>query len=347
MRKPIYTKEKIGVENAGWGDFIGWGFTIVFYGFILILLISVLGKTFFILAGIVLLVYLLNLIPLKVFSWRLFNWLLGLGFVFLIITGLANLSDNFRTYKKERTETIKPVPVTEEIVNENETIDYEHEIKWKDYSNEWYETKLIVNSDIVKNAANYRNLQAPLSSTMDYYGLLSNLYLISQKDAYFRVIEKLDSIKTKRNFSPERFAEVIVTMVQSIPYCAIVEESCNPFAYRDPMIKELLRNNPCEPYVRYGIKSPAEFLKDLKGDCDTRTLFLYGLLKAKGYDVAIFGSQKYNHSLLGISLPINALDYKIVNNKKYYLWEVTAEDFKPGFLPPSINDLRYWAVNLN
>lgn len=342
-----YNNENIGVQNAGCGDIIGWGFTIVFYGFIVLLLISLLGKTFFIIAGIVLFIYLLSLIPLKVFSWRFFSWLSILGFVFLLITGLANLSDNFRSYKEEQTERINPSPVTEEIINENETIDYAHKIKWKDYSDEWYETKLIVNSDIVQNAANYRNFQPALNDVRDYNGLLSSLYHLSQKDAYFRVIEKLDSIKAKKNFSTERFAEVIVTMVQSIPYCAIVEESCNPFAYRDPMIKELLRNNPCEPYVRYGIKSPAEFLKDLKGDCDTRTLFLYGLLKEKGYDVAIFGSQKYNHSLLGISLPINAIDYKIVNNKKYYLWEVTAEDFKPGFLPPSINDLRYWEVNLN
>lgn len=346
-RRPIYTNEKIGFQNAGCGELIGWGLTIVFYGFILLLLISLFGKFFFIVAAIALVIYLLSLIPAKVFSWRIFKWLFTLGLVFILFTGLVNLSDNFRIYKEDRTEATNPLPISEEIINENETIDYVHEIKWKDYSDEWYETKLIINSDIVENATNYRNFQPSLNTASDYNSLLLNLYHISQRDAYFKVVEKLDSIKTARNFDATRFAEVIVTMVQSIPYYAIVEQSCNPLSYRDPMIRDILLNNPCEPYIRHGIKAPAEFLKDLKGDCDTRTLFLYGLLKANGFDVAIFGSQKYSHSLLGISLPIDGIDYKLIKNKKYYLWEVTAKEFKPGFLPPSINDLRYWEVNLN
>lgn len=345
--RPVSTSPTLGINNLGCGEFFGWVFAIVFYGLILVLLISLFGKYFFITAAIVLLIYLINLVPIKYFSWSMFNWLFIVGLVFLLFTGLANFSDNFRTYKKDRTEQITPVPSVEELINENKTIDYVHEIKWKDYSDEWYETKLIINSDIVENAATYRNFLPTLNSTSEYNNLLSNLYQISKRDAYFKVIQKLDSIKVAKNFGSERFAEVIVSMVQSIPYFAIVEESCNPFSYRNPLIRDLLMNNPCEPYIRHGIKAPAEFLKNLKGDCDTRTLFLYGLLKEKGFDVAIFGSQKYSHSLLGIVLPLKGTDYKVINNKKYFLWEVTAKDFKPGFLPPSINDLRYWEVNLN
>lgn len=347
FNNPIYTNEKIGVKEAGCGELIGWGLGIIFYGFILLLFIALLGKYFFILAAIVLVIYLLSLIPTQIFSWRILRWLLGLGFIFILLTGLVNISDNFKTYKRDRTERVNPIPISEEVKNENSTIDYVHEIRWKDYSDEWYETKLVVNSDIVESAKNYRNFQPTLNSTSDYNSLLSKLYQKSQRDAYFRVTEKLDSIKSARNFGDIRFAEVIVSMVQSIPYYAIVEQTCNPLSYRDPMIRDLLVNNPCQPFVRHGIKAPAEFLKDLKGDCDTRTLFLYGLLKAKGFNVAIFGSQKYGHSLLGISLPINGRDYKIINTKRYYLWEVTAKDFKPGFLPPNINDLRYWELNLN
>lgn len=345
--QPIPTSEKFGIENSGCGELFGWGIVLVFFGFIILLLISLFGKPFLILVGIALLLYLLSLIPARIFSWRVFKWLFVLGLVFIIIKGLMNFTDSFKSYKKERTEKIAPIPVSEELINENETVDYIHVIRWQDYSAKWYETKLIINSDIVENAEYYRNNQPILQSTSDYNNLLSNLYNKSRRDAYYKVEEKLDSIKTANNLDARQYAEIIVSMVQSIPYYAIVPESCNPFTYRDPMIRDLLMNNPCQPYIRHGIKAPAEFLKDLKGDCDTRTLFLYGLLKAKGFDVAIFGSQKYGHSLLGISLPLNGIHYKTINNKQYYLWEVTAKDFKPGILPPTISDLRYWEVNLN
>ena len=86
---------------------------------------------------------------------------------------------------------------------------------------------------------------------------------------------------------------------------------------------------------------------NLKGDCDTRTLFLYGLLKHEGYDVVIFGSEKYRHSILGIDLPILAPNYKWVNGTKYYLWETTNTGFEAGYIPATISNTSYWNLNLN
>jgi hypothetical protein len=282
------------------------------------------------------------------FSWRGFQWLSGFILLSLLITGLINIIGNYSsnsTRKKELTQS--PKIETQEIANENTTVDYVHHVVWNDYDKNRYEIDLIINSDLVKKANQYKNNHPPVNTESSYSNLLSNLYQTSMTDDYVRVKEKLDSIQQVKHINRTQFANVIVSMVQSIPYFAIVEESCNPYSYQDPEIRQLLFQKPCEPYVRFGIKAPAEFLMDLKGDCDSRTLFLYGLLKSFGYDVAIFGSQKYKHSILGIVLDIERPHYKVLDNKKYFLWEVTEKEYRLGLLPKQIADLDYWNINLN
>tara|TARA_R110002050_G_scaffold300104_1_gene467703 strand:- start:20443 stop:22197 length:1755 start_codon:yes stop_codon:yes gene_type:complete len=343
-----YKNKSLGFEANGCWEFIGWLFTAIFYIFILVVLISIFGKSLFIVAGIVLFFWLLSLIPAEVFSWRIFHWLLGFGLLILFIDGATNFMNNFGRYRSDRIkENVKPVFQTKEIENENTSVDYTHHLEWKDYDSIPYELDVVINSDLVKNATIFKNSQPNITTETSYNRLLSNLYNKAKKDDYVRLLEKLDSIQLANNIGPQQFAEVMVSMVQSIPYYAVVEKSCNPFSYQDPMIRALLSETPCEPYTRHGIKAPAEFLMNLKGDCDTRTLFLYGLLKSRGHDVAIFGSKKYKHSLLGIALPLDKPHFKIINNKKYYLWEVTGKNFTPGVIPVEVADLKYWELNLN
>lgn len=343
-----YKNTSLGFEANGCWEFIGWLFTAIFYIFILFVLITIFGKSLLIIAGIIFFFWLLSLIPAEVFSWRIFHWMLGFGLLILFIAGATNFMNNFGKYRSDRTNAnVKPVFQTKEIENENTSVDYTHHLVWKDYDSIPYELDVVINSDLVKNATIFKNSQPNISTETSYNRLLSNLYHRSKKDDYVRLLEKLDSIQLANNIGSQRFVEVMVSMVQSIPYYAVVENSCNPFSYQDPMIRALLSVTPCEPYTRHGIKAPAEFLMNLKGDCDTRTLFLYGLLKSRGYDVAIFGSQKYKHSLLGIALPLDKPHFKIINNKKYYLWEVTGKNFTPGIIPIEVADLKYWELNLN
>tara|TARA_R110002020_G_scaffold312101_1_gene527572 strand:- start:1839 stop:3590 length:1752 start_codon:yes stop_codon:yes gene_type:complete len=338
----------LGIEAHGLWEILGLFLSVLFYIVILIILIAIFGKGILLVGLIILGFWLLNLISPFIFSWRGFRWISGFILGLFVLGGLFAIIKNFDGNTQghgEQTENRKPE--TQEISKENTTVDYKHHLVWSDYDGNEYEIDLMINSDLVNSARAFKNSLPPIRTEASYSNLLSNLYQRSIRDDFEKVKLKLDSIKQAKNINKRHFSDVVVSMVQAIPYFAVVEESCNPYSYRDPLVRDLLLKKPCEPYVRFGIKAPAEFLMDLKGDCDTRTLFLYGLLKSMGYDVAIFGSQKYQHSILGIVLDIERPHYKIQHNKKYFLWEVTEKSYRPGLLPMQIATLDYWNINLN
>ena len=86
-------------------------------------------------------------------------------------------------------------------------------------------------------------------------------------------------------------------------------------------------------------------MSSLNGDCDSRTLLLYTMFTHYGYDVALFSSEYYNHSIIGVNLPINGIAYKN-GNQRYVLWETTAPNIRAGFLPKEISNLNYWRISL-
>ena len=127
-----------------------------------------------------------------------------------------------------------------------------------------------------------------------------------------------------------KFAEFIITSIQSIQYNYIKTKPCNG-----------TEDYPCVGNVRLGIFAPVEFSANLTGDCDSRTVLLFVLLDKFNYDVAILNSDKYLHSVLGISLPARG-KYKTYNRKKYYFVETTAKGCPIGYLPKDMSSLRYW-----
>lgn len=346
------------VDNGGCLNSIGEGISgfflllgYLFYGGIFIIfivfLIQLIGWNLLYLIGFVLLIWGISKLFQIIRFGRVLGYFFNLFFLFFIGLTLYSLFNNleFGSTGYKRTE---PKPKTVEEVKENSTIDYVHHIKWEDFKDNQYETNLRVNSDFVLYEQNIKSTLPQIRSENDYNIILKRLYQESEESLY-HVFKSLDSIKTNNNINLYDFPQVIVSMVQSIPYYAILDASCNPYDYRDETMRDLLLNNPCQGYVKFGLKSPSEFLKDIKGDCDSRTLFLFCILKHYNYDVAIFGSKVYKHSMLGISFenPDYNLIYKEHNGKKYYLWETTSENFNMGVIPKEINDVQYWNLNLN
>jgi hypothetical protein len=156
----------------------------------------------------------------------------------------------------------------------------------------------------------------------------------------------LDTLKSKNNLSPEKFAEMIVSLIQDIPYAAVLPKACDASLYADPFISKYLAsaNAKCDGYEKFGINTPVEFLATLNGDCDTRTLLLYTVFAHYDYDVALLSSAYYSHSIIGINLPYEGTAYAD-QNKRYTLWETTAL-FKPGILPNEVADLDRWRISL-
>lgn len=131
------------------------------------------------------------------------------------------------------------------------------------------------------------------------------------------------------------FARMVVSFVQDIPYNYILPDSC---AGHD--------DHPCVPNVKYGILSPIEFLNSLQGDCDTRTVLLFTLLRNFGYEPVIINSNEYMHSMLALDIPTSG-DYLEYRGKRYAFWETTNVGWLPGMIPPDMSNKTYWNVILD
>jgi hypothetical protein len=163
-------------------------------------------------------------------------------------------------------------------------------------------------------------------------------------------------IAQDKNLSKTETAEMIVSCVQAIPYTLVLSEK------KEELIATLRRTNQTNslPYqwimdnkpvldeiIEYGVQSPVEFAYNLKGDCDTRTVFLYSILSKLGYDIVILNSTVEAHSILGINIATGAGNYysQPFSNKKYYVWETTNIGFPIGSFPRFIKN--NWHIALD
>ena len=147
--------------------------------------------------------------------------------------------------------------------------------------------------------------------------------------------DSLLHVRDSLTLTRDDFARMVVAFVQDIPYNYILPEGC-----------EGHDDHPCIPFIKYGILSPVEFLNRLQGDCDTRTVLLFTLLKNFGYDPVILNSNEYLHSMLALDIPASG-DYFVHKGKRYAFWETTNVGWLPGMLPPDMSNKMYWNVILD
>lgn len=150
-----------------------------------------------------------------------------------------------------------------------------------------------------------------------------------------QVVDSLNGILQADSLDYSAFAHAIVKMIQDIPYNYIVSEGCT----------DEHSNHPCLGNQRYGITSPVEFLYTLKGDCDSRTVLIYTILRQFNYDPVVLISNEYRHSMLALNIPA-AGEYLTIGGEKYYFWETTATGWEPGIIPPGMDNKQYWDIAL-
>ena len=254
-------------------------------------------------------------------------------FIFLLSLGLWSVfSEGLDSSKNEDEITLEDPPEYNEIISRS--------ISWNDYDEKrYYGDFKFKYGDYLKSKKNKEQL-TPFSNR-DLYSSL-NRFDQNRLDMIYSTLQR---IRNENNLSRNRFAEVVVSLIQSIPYSYNIENDCEgnnlPEAY-----KEAIRSGiPCLSFTRHDILSPLEFFYLKKGDCDSRTVLIYTILKRFGYDVAILNSNLYAHSMIGINLPTYG-KYKIINGKKYYFWETTAQGWELGVLPPDNWDISKWYLAL-
>lgn len=203
-----------------------------------------------------------------------------------------------------------------------------NKIYWRDFEGDRYRMNFKVNKENIpkskKNRLSYRITNNFKWGNFYKHMATHDAALLNELYASFSKIQK------QKKMNRKKFAEFIITSIQSIRYNYIKTKACNGN-----------EDYPCVGNIRLGIFAPVEFSANLKGDCDSRTVLLFVLLNKFNYDVAILNSDEYKHSVLGINVPARG-KYKMYNRKKYYFVETTAKGCPIGYLPKNVSSLRYW-----
>jgi len=317
------------------------------------------GLTFliFILPGIIYIIAFFSIIlllghlgPFLKIGFRIIGILFLLGFIASIIHSF-NMQAHYYNPKplivdspRETTPIIEPIKNSDNATSDSIIARYR---SWKDYHGNNYEGRYQIKLSDYKKAHLYKqNIQIDNNSINQYDRVIFNLKEFDN-NKFPSLFKLFDSINKAKKLDKIKFAEMIVTFVQDIPYTLILDNECNANLYNDRFTKNYLLNNKgdCSGNERFGINTPVEFLVNLKGDCDTRTLLLYSILNHYNYDIALMSSEFYGHSIIGINLPINGTAY-VYNNERYILWETTVPNAKPGMIPNEISNLNNWRISL-
>lgn len=220
----------------------------------------------------------------------------------------------------------------------DDTEGYQHNRSWKNLDGGRYCMEYTSIATTEQAFSTLRNdMQVPRQywiSDEGYWGYIYQQLLEDNDEAVNYIADSLINLADERKLSRFARAQLMVAFVQDIPYVLITNKPC-----------EADYTGPCRANEAYGILSPYEFLYSLEGDCDTRSVLLYALLKRAGFRPIIVVSEEYAHAM--IALDINTTgDYIEYKREKFYFWETTSHGWQPGMLPPSSGNKKYWNIAL-
>lgn len=233
------------------------------------------------------------------------------------------------------------------IIENNDTIPVYTSVRnWKDNYGNAYKGNLTVREQDYQELQGYMRTFTHNNNDTFWRAVYAKM---DQMDApkLDLIMQLFKDIHSEKNLNQMQFADMVVSCIQDIPYSFVFEEACLEPKYYEDAIKDILDDCPecCIGDVRFGVQNPVSFIKNLKGDCDTRTVIIYSILKHFNYDVAIANSDFYRHSIVGLNIPSTG-SYKEYRGKKYTLWETTGKYFKLGYLPPNTDDVTHWNIIL-
>ncbi|TWI78007.1 DnaJ-like protein [Lacibacter cauensis] len=282
----------------------------------------------------------------------------GLGLLLLfLIAAVRSITGSQKTYVKKKTNHAS-VKTTRSARQQTTSADsagsspdtlITHHLKWQDYSGKSYEGSISVSVLALRNAS---NLHSRMSG--NFYTEMSDIYktmLINDSSQLFYLYKTFDSIKMSNRLDEIAFSQVLISAIQSLPYFLVLDRGCNE-NYQDDFTRNYLatcKTDCCIGNELFGVRTPIEFLSDLKGDCDTRSLLLYLVLKRYNYNVALLTSNYYKHALIAVNFTneVSRQGLNItIDDKIYYLWETTSSDLNYGEVSSSFNNLSYWNISL-
>jgi hypothetical protein len=245
-------------------------------------------------------------------------------------------------------------PVPKKDSTGNNLTDYvtEKDIKWFDFINynyqAKYETSVRSYQGSQKEQTQINNIASQSNSSITYFTkYYAGLYTMDEGKIN-EIVKIFKDSAVKKKMNPNQTAEMVITFIQEIPYYLVHDESCaKSVASGNSFVKEYhAANKPCLPNVKGGVQSPYEFLHNLKGDCDTRSLLAFAILKELQISSSIWVSETYSHSILGIGLPIAGGVHKTIDGISHYGVELTAKGYRVGMVNPEHYNMSNWDIAL-
>ncbi len=225
----------------------------------------------------------------------------------------------------------------ESIVDEDQ--DVYHRRDWVSNAKGYCEGYWSYQSINAKSQKVKEEIEYPYQTAMeDFWGEIYEQLVTRDQWMVDSLANLFEETFNRKELSRVEAAELIVNFVQDIEYTFVSTEICTDYELRE-------YRGRCIGEQKFGILAPSEFMHTLKGDCDTRSVLLYALLKKFDYLPIIVVSREYAHAMIAIDLPVTG-DHIRYQGIEYYFWETTATGWSVGMLPPSMNVLDYWKVAL-
>ena len=301
------------------------------------------------------LLYLISRIQTKA-VWRV---LIGIFFVLTLIGYWSNYFHFdwqllFEERKAEGRSTIEP-PVPIEVTDKdgNKKIDslFHHHISWDDFEQRSYIGEYSTTLSQYEQSHRMHSALAGVEARGDVRTYWTSIYQsLARNDQ-----AKLDSIvgyfqsqRDSLRLNPTETAEAVVTFIQEIPYYLLHDGTCDEAMSQgnDFMTEYHAEGKPCLAGVIAGLQSPYEFVHNLKGDCDTRSVLCHTILSKLGIPSSVWVSEVYGHSIIGIGVAGAGNNYKTVNGQRHFATELTAKGFRVGMISPDHTDMDNWLITI-
>lgn len=229
-------------------------------------------------------------------------------------------------------DTIQPVPIIDtliEVDTSNNITKYAFKVwDWNDFNGKHHSIKFKYKVGSLETAENNRLANANYGPLYEHDKLIL-VDLIQQMKKYIK----------GNNLDYMNALEYVCSSIQDIPYTLILNENngcpCEKeFGSFSANCKvQSDGRGCCDDVMPFGVYSPFEFVYKETGDCDTRALLAFTILKEMGFDVAVMVSNSKSHSVLGVANIGGAGNSYGINlfGKKYYLWELTNNSWRFGY----------------
>jgi len=222
---------------------------------------------------------------------------------------------------------------------------------WSDFKNDKHEISFSVQLKDIIYAKEYRKKYYESINVGNLYvdfikisePVISSMYSAMRNDVENKKLNKFDVMN------------YIVSAIQTPTYTKITNEP-NECPCKDMGIDWTSDCYPrtdgkgcCNGVIPFAVYTPAEFIYQKTGDCDTKTIIAYALFKKFGFDAAVLTGYTSNdirnpggHCMLGVAgvkpnMPASTVKYQ---GHIYYPWEVT--NFDPSFVLGNMNMWKVW-----